>query len=231
MEETPYLLKNLIKVIPSTEPVYLDGINENKGKIDKEFSRDMNPTSFDNSTFTVSLVNKTVNIPVNVVLAAIKEGENNVITLTLNETVYGNDVSKVSYTPGTLRTSDLANATAFVDQLVLFGNLKNILEDTNLYYSFENTTATSYPIVAGWGTIWDQYSLTVNSLKPKSGEKSAYIEMKAAGNMIFGVKDALGNDATIPLVKNQSYEVGFWIYVDDTWVTPGSYSKAGVFFK
>lgn len=207
-------LKEIIKVIPSTDPVFLDAVNENNGKIDLEFSRDMDPDSFNNATFIVSLENDGNAIPVQITNAAIKAGENNIITITLNETVYADDITKVSYTPGTLKTSDQVNATAFTDQLVLFGNLENILKNTEFDYSFENRDASSWPY-QWWGGIWGEYDFAINSDKPAEGNNSAYIEYRAGGGMIIGHKDALGNGATIPLKKGQTYEVGVWVYVTE----------------
>ena len=208
-------LKDLIKVIPSTDPVFLDGVNENEGKIDLEFSRDMDPDSFNASTFTVTLENGGNVIPVNVTDAQIKSGENNIITITLNETVYADDIAKVSYTPGTLRTSDQVNATAFTDQIVRFGNIENILDTKSDYdYSFENSTAANWPYM-WWGGIWGEYDLEISTAQAHTGNNSAYIEYRPNGGMIIGHRDDLGNDITFNVEAGKDYEIGVWVYLTD----------------
>ena len=208
-------IKDLIKVIPSTDPVFLDAVNENGGKIDLEFSRDMDPDSFNASTFTVTIENGGNMIPAQVTDAKIKTGENNIITITLDETVYADDIAKVSYTPGTLRTSDQVNADLFTDVIVTFNNIENILDSGSNYdYSFENSTVANWPYM-WWGGVWGEYDLEISTAQAYEGNTSAYIEYRANGGMIIGHRDNAGTDITFPVETNQDYEIGVWVYVTD----------------
>ncbi|WP_075342981.1 hypothetical protein [Tenacibaculum agarivorans] len=202
--------KNLIKVIPSTEPVTLDAVNERDGKIGLEFSRDMDITTVDSSNFTVSLENNGMMIPVNITDISIDPSAPNVVLITLNETVYRDDTAKVSYTPGLLSTTDQVKADAISEAVVGFERIENVLESTTLDYSFENSTNidSEWPD-NGWGGLWGMYNRDVSSTRAKTGSSSLMVEYQPNGGMILN-----SGSATIPTVQGQSYELGFWVYVE-----------------
>ncbi|MDX6746641.1 hypothetical protein SHK09_07545 [Polaribacter sp. PL03] len=209
-------IKDLIKVIPSTEPVTLDKLDENNGKIELEFSRDMDPDSFDNSTFVFSIENNGAMIPVNVVSTEIKAGVNNVIEITLDETVYADDITKVSYTPGILKTSDQVNATIFTDQVVNYGKgAENILDTKSDYdHSFENSTKANWQYM-WWGGIWGEFDHEISTVRAQDGNASLYVEYRANGGMIIGHHDATATQVTFPAEAGLDYEIGVWVYVED----------------
>ncbi|WP_430928722.1 hypothetical protein [Polaribacter marinivivus] len=208
-------MKDLVKVIPSTDPVTLDGVNENNGKIELEFSRDMDETTFNKSTFSVTIENNGNMIPTQITNAEIKSGSNNIISLTLDQTVYRDDIAKVTYAGGNLRTTDQVNADPFVDVEVTFNNIPNILDSGSNYdYSFENSTAANWPYM-WWGGIWGEYDLSISNTQAYEGTASAYIEFRPNGGMIFGHRDDTGTDITFPTEAGQDYEIGVWVYVTD----------------
>ena len=208
-------IKNLIKVIPSSEPVTLDAVNENKGKIGLEFSRDMDPSSADPNNFTVSLENKGVVIPVSITDIDVDPASPNILLITLNETVYRDDKVNVSYTPGLLSTSDQVKADAIPSTEVKFERLENIFDTkSNMDYSFENSTNSNW-VDAGWGGIWALFNSDVSSMQAKTGSKSIYVEYDANGGMVLNGKTNTGDNVTFPAETGKDYEIGVWTYLVD----------------
>ncbi|WP_299839933.1 PKD domain-containing protein [uncultured Tenacibaculum sp.] len=202
-------VKNLIKVIPSTEPVNLISVNEIEGKVGLEFSRDMDPASADASQFNITLENNGAIIPVNITNIDVDSNFPNILVLTLNETVFRDDEVTVSYTPGTLATTDRVNADAIPQTPVGFDRLENMLESI-LDYSFENSTNINdeWPDNM-WGGMWAMYTREASSIRAKTGTNSLLIEYQANGGMIIN-----SGPATVPTEQGQTYELGFWIYVE-----------------
>ncbi|AUC23906.1 hypothetical protein M4I21_10740 [Cellulophaga sp. 20_2_10] len=219
-------LKDLIKVIPSTEPVSLDAVKANEGKIDLEFSRDMDPDSFDVSTFVISLENGGTTIPTSIVSTEIKAGENNIITITLNEVIYNNDTVKVSYTPGTLRTTDQVNATVFKDKPLEF-NLTNILKGSNFDYSFENSTDVNWPLAWGSAGIWN-----INTTQAQDGNSSAYVELPASADGFTWVQHVSnGAQKKVSFKAGKTYEIGAWVYLLDNGNSTGFAPDVRIYWK
>ncbi len=203
-------IKNLIKVIPSSEPVTLEAVNENKGKIGLEFSRDMDPSSADPNNFTISLENKGVAIPVSISDIDVDPDSPNILLITLNETVYRDDKVNISYRPGFLSTSDQVAADAFTDVEVAFeaASRVNVLEAQDIDQSFEksNDIFNDWPDL-GWGGIWERYTLT-NSTMAHEGAKSVKVEYKSNGGMI------IKSNGGFEVEDGKSYELGVWIYME-----------------
>ncbi|MBU2902123.1 hypothetical protein [Maribacter dokdonensis] len=205
---------NLVKIIPSTEPVTLDAIEATAdGNIGLNFSREMEPTTIDMTNFSVSLANAGVEIPATIASVEVDPNEGNIVIISLeNDRVYNDDTAIVSYTAGDLTTTDAYPAESFTDLPVVFkGN--NILNNGTYDYSFENSTATNWPY-QWWGAPWDAYNLEISTAQAQDGESSALIEFDPNGGMIIAHTDTSG--ATIPFTveEGKTYEVGVWVYVE-----------------
>ncbi|MDV7186028.1 hypothetical protein R3X25_01940 [Lutibacter sp. TH_r2] len=211
--------KDLIKVIPSTDPVDLEKITADEdGNILLLFSREMDAFTLDKANFSVSINNGDNSIPVVISNAKVDTVDGTIIVLELDgDRVYNNDIVTVSYSPGVLMTTDAVAATAFTDVVLEFETY-NILQDTDYDYSFENTTATEWPYL-WWGGNWGMFDLEVSSSNAQDGSKSAYVEYHENGGMIIGHNDLGGTAVTVPIVAGQAYEFGLWIYVTEDFVS------------
>ncbi|RPD97650.1 hypothetical protein EGM88_07590 [Aureibaculum marinum] len=206
--------KDLIKVIPSTDPVDLEQVTEKDGKIALVFSREMDAFSLDKNNFNVTIENDGNIITSSISKVSIDPDEGNIVLIELNNNrVYNDDIVTVSYTPGILMTTDAVEATAFTDVRLEFETY-NILQDTEFDYSFENTTATEWPYL-WWGGEWGMYDLDIVSSNAQDGSKSAYIEYHENGGMIIGHNNLAGTPVTVPIKAGQAYEFGLWIYVTE----------------
>lgn len=205
--------KNLIKVIPSTDPVDLEKVADKNGAIALEFSREMDASSINATDFSVTIINNEVAIPTTIGSVSIDSDEGNILLISLEgTTIYNDDIVTVSYTKGSLKTLDGVEAESFADSQLIF-NKVNILKEASDYdYSFENSTASNWPYM-NWGAPWDAYNLEISSDQAQDGTKSAYIEMDAAGGMIIGHKTTSGDEITFPVEAGKTYEIGVWVYV------------------
>ncbi len=204
--------EKIIKVIPSTEPVVLEGVSEKDGFVALQFSRDMDPASLDASNFTVRLEHEGSPISSTVANVILDENENNIVLLELDaERMYDDDVAFVSYNPGSLKTADQVDADEFTDiESVSFNT--NLYESTNFDFGCESTTAQNngdgdWPY-QNWGGNWGEYDIDINSNLPHSGAQSMEITMRPNGGWIFG------GSGDFQLVVGQEYELGYWVYVD-----------------
>ncbi|MCF8716249.1 hypothetical protein JM658_15570 [Joostella atrarenae] len=206
-------LKNLIKVIPSTDPVDLEKVTDKNGKIALVYSREMDASTLNSSDFTISLENGTTVLNPMISSITVDNEEGNIILISLEgEQIYNDDIIKISYTPGNMATLDGVKADSFIEQQVIF-NKVNILKESSEYdYSFENSSATNWPYMF-WGAPWDGYTLSISNSQAQNGTSSAYIEMNPAGGMIIGHKDNAGNEITFPVEAGKTYEIGVWVYV------------------
>lgn len=217
--ERPYggdtlVITDLIKVIPSTEPVDLDGIYDRDNQIVLNFSREIDPTSFGPSNFAVSIENGTT-WDATVTAASVDPSEGNLVVLTLDgETLYDDDIIKVSYTPGIMQTTDLVAVDEFTDVQLSFLPGDNLMTVNGYDAGMENSAETNWPYL-WWGGNWGMYSLSFPSTEPHSGSKSMYMQWEAGGGSIIDHKDDGGNNYTFPLESGKTYEMGFWIYVED----------------
>ncbi|MGJ8732779.1 PKD domain-containing protein [Cellulophaga fucicola] len=205
--------KNLIKVIPSTDPVDLEKVADKDGSIALVFSREMDEASINPADFNVTITNNDVDIPNTIGSVSVDSNEGNVVIITLDgTTIYNNDIVKVSYTKGDLQTLDGVAADSFVDSQLIFDKVNILKEASDYDYSFENSTASNWPYM-NWGAPWDAYSLEISSDQAQDGTNSAYIEMDAAGGMIIGHRTTAGEDITFPVEAGKTYEIGVWVYV------------------
>ncbi|NJB35245.1 hypothetical protein [Croceivirga sp. JEA036] len=211
---TEVLYGNLISVIPSTEPVTLDAVEATaEGNIALNYSREMEPSTIDASQFSVVLTNGDTDLAASIANVSVDPNEGNLVIIELeNDRVYNDDVALVSYTAGTLTTTDAFPAESFTDVPVVFKGA-NILNNGTFDYSFENSTAANWPY-QWWGAPWDAYSLEISQNQAQDGESSAYIEYNANGGMIIGHHD--DTNAAIPFTveAGKTYEVGVWVYVE-----------------
>lgn len=225
--DTVYI-KNFIKVIPSTDPVELDGLFKKDENIAIEFSREMDATTLNKDDFSVSITTSNEEV-INPIIknVSIDSDEGNLVLISLDgESVYNDDQVKVSYTPGLLSTLDAVNATAFTDEAMTFKNY-NLLQDTNYDYSFENLPASNWPYL-WWGGAWGEYDFDISSAQSQEGSKSAYVEFRPNGGMIVNHTDATGAPAIVSLEAGKTYEVGLWVNVVETWYS-GTYPLDGFF--
>lgn len=205
---------NLIKVIPSTDPVTLDQVTERKGNIALVFSREMEPSSLDPADFAVTIKTDWETMMPMVESASLDPDEGNVVLLTLaGEQIYNDDSVKISYTPGELKTADGIKADAFTDAILIF-EITNLLVNSNYDYSFENSLEENWTYLE-WGDPWDQYQWTLTDAQSYDGSRSALVDMNPAGGMIIGLKDENGDDVTFPVKADQAYELGLWVYAED----------------
>lgn len=212
-------LTDFIKVVPSTDPVTLDQLTARDGHIAMVFSRDMDPASLASGDFEVSIENRGNIIIPTIANLSVDQAEPNIVLMELaNESIYHDDVIKVSYTPGILQTADGVKATAFVEEELTFEQV-NVLKDSDYDYSFENSTSANWGYV-GWGAPWDMFDWSISSDQAFHGNNSALINMQASGGMIVHHLDANGEKVTFPVKKDQDYELGVWVYVVSLGATP-----------
>ncbi|MEL7119374.1 MAG: hypothetical protein AAFO07_08040 [Bacteroidota bacterium] len=204
----------VVRVIPSTDPILMDRVTEKDGQVAIVYSRELNPETLAPENFTVSIENGSIPFTVPVSTATLDPEQGNVILLTLdNESIYNDDIVRVSYEPGALTSADGVQADAFVDVLLSFPT-ENILKSTDFDYSFENSTADNW-VYLWWGAPFDQYTSNVSSNQAFEGSKSLYVEFNANGAMIIGNRDANGENISFPVETGQDYELGLWVYVEE----------------
>ncbi|MEL6652451.1 MAG: hypothetical protein AAFQ87_16740, partial [Bacteroidota bacterium] len=178
-------LRNLIKVIPSTEPLFLQAVKERDGKIGLEFGREVNESTINLADFQIEIKNGGNLIMPSIETASLDPNEGNVLLITLaGEQIYNDDSVLVSFTQGNLLSADGVEATTFTDELLVFDKV-NLLENTNFDYSFENSPTANWQYL-WWGSPWDLYSFEVSTMQAQEGSKSGYIEMDPNGGMILG---------------------------------------------
>ncbi|MEP2237769.1 MAG: hypothetical protein ABJI22_05365, partial [Maribacter sp.] len=205
---------NLVKIIPSTEPVTLDAVEATaEGNIGLNFSREMEPISIDVENFSVSLTNAGVEIPASIASVEVDANEGNIVVITLeDDRVYNDDTAVVTYNAGSLTTTDAFPAESFADLPVVFKG-DNILDNGSYDYSFENSTEANWPY-QWWGAPWDAYNLDISTAQAQDGESSALIEFDANGGMIIGHTDSSGEAIPFSVEAGKTYEVGVWVYVE-----------------
>lgn len=212
--------ENLIKVVPSTEPVTLDDVVSQGQDIALVFSREIEPSSVMAGDFRVSIESSAGPLSPAIGTASIDNSQGNIVLLSLSgETIYDDDVVKVSYTPGAIITTDGVNSDAFTDEVMRFETKPNLLVDTDYDYSFENTFAENWSYL-GWGDPWDKFTVDVSGGQAQDGTKSLLVDMMPGGGMIFGHKDQAGEHITFPVDADKNYQIGVWVYVEAIGSTP-----------
>ncbi|WP_296705770.1 hypothetical protein [Algoriphagus sp.] len=212
--EFVFAVEKLLKIIPSTEPVSLEGAQERAGGIVLNFSREMNENTLNPADFTVNIINKGNQIATTVSSATLDPNEGNFVILTLdNQSIFNDDMVTVSYAQGELATADGVKSDGFEAVPVVFIG-ENILKKTAFDYSFENSLATNWPY-QWWGAPWDKYKFNLSTAKSYDGKKSAYVTMEPNGGMIIGHTDNANVPITFPVEKGKTYEIGVWVYMED----------------
>ena len=223
---------NMIKVIPSTDPVNLENVIEKNGKIGLVFSREMSQEGLNPATFGVKIENGTDVFTPSVSRVSIDSDEGNIVLLELNnEMIYNDDVVKVSYTPGELKTMDAVNATAFTDRVLTeFTSTVNLYDNYTFDYTIENSLIDNFPYLS-WGGVWGMFSHDISQEKSRSGSNSLKINFEANGGMIVGLKDASGSNINFTLEQGKTYELGYWIYLDEfSWTRTGNQWNSDIRF-
>ncbi|WP_186826859.1 hypothetical protein [Seonamhaeicola algicola] len=211
-------LKNFIKVIPSTEPVTLDRVFEKEYQttIGLEFSREMNPETVNKNNFSVA-IETAGGAVINPEIASVTvdANEGNILQVELaNEIMYNDDVVKISYTPGTLATMDAVAATTITGAVLTDFIKTNVLEETDIDYSFETTEDSNWPYL-WWGGRWGEYDYNLSFDRAHTGSKSMYIEFRPNGGMIMGHRNNDNEDITFLVESGVNYEMGVWVYIED----------------
>ncbi len=208
------VVKNLIKTIPSTEPLVLNKLTDKDGKIALEFSRAILDSSVDIADYSVTIVNNGTTIPSNILSAEVDSEQQNLLLLELDgENIYNDDEITVAYTAGSLFTTDGVAADSFNSNTLIF-NTVNIIESsgTDYDYSFEGTTNSNW-VFSGWDPPFNEYDLTVTTDQAQDGLSSALVKMQSGVGTIFTNRNATGDFKTIPVETGKAYEIGMWSYV------------------
>ncbi|GIZ09550.1 hypothetical protein [Flavobacterium sp. UMI-01] len=207
----------LIQVIPSTDPVTLDGAQVSNNTIRLNFSREMDQSSLKTTDFTASVTHPTKSVPSHTISSvSVDPTEGNIVVIKFlsGQNLYNDDVVKISYTKGSMTTADGVAASSFANLPVSFAG-ENLLSKSPSTYDagFETSTNANWKYL-GWGAPWDKYTLNISGAKAHSGSKSAYIEIQPAGGMIMGHFNNSNTLVTFNLVAGKTYEMGCWTYVE-----------------
>lgn len=203
-------LTSIIKVIPSTEPVQLDGIEAKGTSIFLNFSRDMDETSGIPSDFVVSIDNGGVSNPA-ITSVTIDSDAANLVELKLDiPRFYSDDVITLSYTKGSLSTLDGVLANSFSDETVVLIE-ENLLIGTSYDYSLETGGADWKDV--GWGGVWAQFTAVVNDARAKTGTMASQVTINANGGMIYAYKPAAIDNAKFTFEAGKNYKLGAWVYI------------------
>ena len=210
---------NLVKVIPSTDPVTLDEVTMKGDLVALVFSREIDPTTVEANTFSMFIRNLWNIFEPAVINATVDPTEGNVVLLELdNETVYNDDVARVTYVPGNLTSTDGIKADSFASVDVTFRKV-NELKNTAFDYSFENGTVDNW-VDLEWGSPFDKYSFNFSKDVAHNGARSMLLEFDERGGMIIGNKNSSGDDILFPVIQGQDYELGLWVYLVELGSTP-----------
>ncbi|MEM6347029.1 MAG: hypothetical protein AAF927_24285, partial [Bacteroidota bacterium] len=208
-------IDELIKVIPSTDPVLVEQIKDKQGNIAVPFGREIDPATINASDFSVMIENGGNLIMPSIASVEIDPEEGNAVIISLaNESIYNDDIIKVSFIEGTLYSLDGVAASSFVDEELVFTKV-NLLKTSSTYdYGFENSTIDNWTYLE-WGAPWDLYNWNISSTQAYEGSNSAYVELNPNGGMIVGHVDNNSESITFPVNKDKTYELGVWVFVED----------------
>ncbi|CDF79869.1 lipoprotein [Formosa agariphila KMM 3901] len=211
--EDVLMFENLIKVIPSSDPVTLDAVYNHEDYIALEFSREMDGESLNPLDFSVTIQNGATILNPEVASATIDAVEGNRVLLSLlNESTYNDDQVSISYTPGTFETLDGVAVDAFTDAPMVFVG-SNLFNNGAFDYGFENSTEANW-VYEWWGAPWDLYKFNVSTAQAYDGDRSGYVEVNANGGMIIGHVNNAGEKVTFNVEAGKNYELGVWVYVE-----------------
>lgn len=206
--------QSYLNIVASTDPVELLGITVD-GALKVRFGRDMGyPTTCDPTSFTLTVTNNGLDVPVSVTGLSLDGTENNVIVLALSGELFNSDIVTVSYdaTVGDLITSDGMLADSFADEKVRFIT-DNIFVGSNFDYGFENTLSGDWKYL-WWGAPWDGYTFEVSTAQFYTGKNSGYVSLNPGGGMIMGLKTAAPDFDTFSTESGKVYEISCWIYME-----------------
>lgn len=223
-------IKNFIKVIKSTKPVTLDKQTTVDGTIRLDFSRDMDAASIRTEQFTVRIENGDYTSTPSITKISVDNDQNNVLVIETDETVYDNDIVYITYTAGSLATSDGVFSEDFTDveAKVDLSGKPNILDSSTYDYSFESTGSDTW-VYLWWGGVWENYTSSISGDLAHSGSKSFKLSMDANGGAIFGHKIA-DEFVTFPVEAGKSYQIGVWSYADNVGSTPSDNNQPDIRF-
>jgi len=217
------MLENFINVIPSTDPVLLEEIYDKEGKIAISFGRELDASTLEDADFTVEVKNKGEVITSSFSSLTLDPDEGNIVIMDLGgEQIYNDDSISISFVSGNLTSLDGVQSTEFEEKLLEFRKV-NILEtNSNFDYDFETSSDIDWVLAENWGPEWDKFTLEIDAVEVQSGQKSAYIEIEALGNMTVEQRDIGDEYVQFPANSTKTYEVGSWIYVVDAGSTPAT---------
>ncbi|OHX64751.1 hypothetical protein [Flammeovirga pacifica] len=202
--------ENAINVIPSTDPLILTEIYVKEGFIALDYSREIDPNSVDPSTFSVNLtnVNKGLDINPEVLTATVDPTAGNIVLIALrDETMYDDDIIKVTYQGGNLKSTDFVDADEFTDELLVHRPNRNVIEDSDYHYSLEESTDGDWN-TGGWGAPFDHYDFTVTNAESYHGNKSGKLVLPSEKGSAFT------HSKSFPLEAGKTYEFGVWIKIE-----------------
>ena len=203
-------LTSLINVIPSTEPVQLDGIEAVGTSIFLNFSRDMDETTGVPSDFVVSIDNGGISNPA-ITSITVDPDTANFVELKLDiPQFYSDDMISLSYTKGSLSTLDGVIADSFTDEEAVLIE-QNLLIGTSYDYSMETGGADWKDV--GWGGVWGQFTAVVNDARAKTGTMAAQAAIEANGGMIYAYKPEAIDNAKFTFEAGKNYKLGAWVYI------------------
>lgn len=209
---------NLVKVIPSTDPVTLDGVRGRRdGTLALEFSREMDEATVVSDQFSINVENNGTPISVTIQSVQVNPAERNILLVSLSgDQIYIDDTVSVSYTAGSLFTTDGVQADSFMDiPIDSFEQGENILESTTIDYSFENSADDANWPYQFWGGKWELYDFSVDFSRARTGSRSGVVDMQANGGMIIA-----HTAGKLPIESGKTYEIGVWVYVENIGNTP-----------
>ncbi|WP_027395183.1 hypothetical protein [Aquimarina latercula] len=209
---------NLVKVIPSTDPVTLDGVRGRRdGTLALEFSREMDEATVVSDQFSINVENNGTPISATIQSVQVNPAERNILLVSLSgDQIYIDDTVSVSYTAGSLFTTDGVQADSFMDiPIDSFEQGENILESTTIDYSFENSADDANWPYQFWGGKWELYDFSVDFSRARTGSRSGVVDMQANGGMIIA-----HTAGKLPIESGKTYEIGVWVYVENIGNTP-----------
>ncbi len=202
--------EDFITVIPSSEPVVVERVTDRDGNIAVVFNRALDGATIEPSEFDVSIENDGEVITTNIASIELDVVEPNTLIINLaGESIYNDDIIKVSYAAGGLISADLVPADSFTEEILVF-NKVNILEQFSSFdYSFENGSVENW-LYQEWGHPWDRYEITYSNAMAYEGEQSLYVDWFDNGGMIIKHVALNGDSIAYPALAGKAYELGAW---------------------
>ncbi len=231
--------KNLINVVPSTDPVLLSGVYYKDGKITLDYSREIDPATIRPSEFLVEAFDKSWGL-LDGTVASIEVDQNasNLVYITLaNTMIYEDDQIFITYAyngeapiEGSLKSTDGKLIDSFKSKPLTFLPKDNMLKSSKVDYSFEQYGNEAW-LYDGWGAPWDAYTLNVTGDDFATGTKSAHVVINPGGGMIVNHKSATEvNEYTFKVEEGKTYELGLWLKIIKNPTATGAEASNVMFF-